>query len=227
MSLWPEPVPTTPKQCPPRCWTVTPSLRWRRRFWNRPGRAHPTPLGPQPTLFIWVRVRHKRIIMGFKCMMTGDNVCSISPCRDCNQLQICQVWTSGIFLCLFDTPLKQNGGPGWRVTWFCQMRTSRLWCRGHGKDSTLYSTTRSEPRHILTGVDEAAQTFLEGCIRSKSVSEWKKWSLRINKGILTIFQRHLWLIQFCTIVACIYESRQPTHREPLFRWLNAASGGWE
>ncbi len=55
MFWWAAEVLVSLRRSPLKCWIVTPSHRWRRRFWSRHGRARHTSRDPPQTLCIWVR----------------------------------------------------------------------------------------------------------------------------------------------------------------------------
>ncbi len=58
MFWWAAEVLVSLRRSPLKCWIVTPSHRWRRRFWSRHGRARHTSRDPRQTLCIWVRAWH-------------------------------------------------------------------------------------------------------------------------------------------------------------------------
>lgn len=66
MFWWATEVLVSLRRSPLKCWIVTPSHRWRRRFWSRHGRARHTSRDPPQTLCIWVRAWYKLI----QCLKT-------------------------------------------------------------------------------------------------------------------------------------------------------------
>lgn len=61
---------TRPSPCLPKCWTVTPSHRWKRSCWTRCTRAPHSPTDLMLTLWTWVRtsdISSKQIFVQRKC----------------------------------------------------------------------------------------------------------------------------------------------------------------